>query len=303
MLLTWFDLFKGEIAALSGAILWAGAAVVYTRFGQLLSPLVLNAVKGTIAIALLLLTLALRGTGAGALDPSATGLLLLSGLVGIGIGDTAYFTSLNLLGARRTLLLETLAPLIAAFIALIWLGEQLNPLAWCGIALALAGVAWAIAERAPIEAAQNPTVPWLGIGVGVFSALAQASGAVLARAALVNSDISPLWSALLRLSAGTLVLFPPIAIRRQLPQLLKPFQSRRLLLGLSLTAFISTYLGVWLQQTAFKFTAAGIAQTLLATSPIFVLPIALWQGEKVSLRAGLGAAIALAGIALLFSGR
>ncbi len=65
-------------------------------------------------------------------------------------------------------------------------------------------------------------------------------------------------------------------------------------------AFAGTYLGIWLQQTAIKFTAAGIAQTLGNTSPLFVLPIAIWMGEQVSLRAILGVAITIGGIGLLF---
>ena len=303
MLLAWIASFKGEIAALSTAVLWAGAAVVYTRFGQSLPPLVLNTVKGTIAIALLLLTILLRGIWQIHLESTTMWLLLLSGIAGIGIGDTAYFASLNLLGPRRTLLMETLAPLFAALIALVCLQEQLNTVAWCGIALALLGVAWAIAERIPETVAQPSRSSRRGICFALLAALGQATGAVLSRAALANSDVSPLWSALLRLLAGTLLLFPLLIVKQQLPQLLKPFQSKHFFLAISLTALISTYLGVWLQQTAFKFTAAGIAQTLLATSPIFVLPIAIWQGDRVSVRAGLGAAIALAGITLLFSSR
>lgn len=67
-----------------------------------------------------------------------------------------------------------------------------------------------------------------------------------------------------------------------------------------IAAFAGTYLGIWLQQTAIKFTAAGIASTLTNTSPIFVLPIALLLGEKVSMRAIAGVLVAISGIAVLF---
>ncbi|MFO7089320.1 EamA family transporter, partial [Arthrospira platensis PCC 7345] len=55
-----------------------------------------------------------------------------------------------------------------------------------------------------------------------------------------------------------------------------------------------------LQQTALKFTAAGIAQTLTSTSPLFVLPIAIAMGDRVSWRAILGALVAIFGVAMLF---
>jgi drug/metabolite transporter (DMT)-like permease len=64
---------------------------------------------------------------------------------------------------------------------------------------------------------------------------------------------------------------------------------------------IGTYFGIWLQQTAFKFTAVGIAQALSATSPLWVLPFAVWSGDKLSCRSVLGVVLALMGISLLFA--
>jgi drug/metabolite transporter (DMT)-like permease len=67
-----------------------------------------------------------------------------------------------------------------------------------------------------------------------------------------------------------------------------------------LTVFIGTFLGIWLQQISLKYAAAGIAQTLFATSPLFVVPIVIFTGERVSLRAVLGALLAMAGVGFLF---
>ena len=293
--------FQGEIAALSGSFLWATTAVVYNRLGQHIPPLVLNLAKGAIAIALLLLTLIFQGDLLPTINTRAVMLLLLSGAVGIGIGDTAFFAALNALGSRKTLLLETLAPPLAAAIALISLQEWLSWGAWCGILLTVSGVAWVISERTA-ESGSGTTNPIPGVGLGVLAALAQAAGAVLSRAALAHTNINPLWSSLIRVLAGAIFIFPLVLARRENPYGLKILQSKRLFSLIFLAAFASTYLGIWLQQIAFKFSATGIAQTLLSTSPLFVLPIAIAIGEKVSLRAFIGAAIALIGIALLFLG-
>jgi drug/metabolite transporter (DMT)-like permease len=64
-------------------------------------------------------------------------------------------------------------------------------------------------------------------------------------------------------------------------------------------AFLGTYLGIWFQQVGFKYAPAGIAQTLLATSPIFILGMARLAGQKVSLQSWVGSAIALVGVSLL----
>lgn len=289
--------FVGELAALSAALLWAISSVIYSRLGLKIPPLQLNLYKGIIAIALITITLIIQGAAFNNLSASTIILLALSGVIGIGLGDTAYFTALNSLGARRTLLLETSSPPMGALLALIFIGEQLTYSAWCGILLTILGIAWVISERNQVD---QIGVSRQGIIWGILAAIAQALGAVISRYALIQSDISPLQSTLIRLVGGTIIVigllfFPiakPIQIKRQL--------SIRSLGIIAIAAFGSTYLGIWLQQTSLKFAPTGIAQTFLATSPLFILPIVALQGEKISLRAILGVLISVAGIALMF---
>ena len=294
--------FSGEFAALGAAFLWALSAVVYTHLGQKISPLVLNLSKGVIALIYIALTLILQGD----FFPDNTNginvvFLLVSGVIGIGLGDTFYFEALNNLGARRTLLLEALSPPLAALLALFTLQEALSLTAWTGIFITVFGVAWVISERVP--GTSNKVVkPLRGISFALLSAIGQASGAVLSRAALSTTTINPLWSTLLRILGGVFILLLWMPLKKQ-SGWWQPLQSKKLLSIIAITALFSTYLGIWLQQTAIKYTATGIAQALISTSPLFVLPIAIWMGERVSFRAFLGVLVALGGIALLFSGR
>lgn len=292
--------FGGELAALSAAFLWAFSAVIYARLGQKIPPLVLNLSKGVIAIAFIVITLLFQGNSLPAdMNPVTLGFLLLSGVVGIGIGDTFYFQALNHLGARRMLLLEALAPPLSALIALLFLQETLSLGACLGILLTILGISWVISERVPGSPGKAAN-SIRGVSAALLSVLGQASGAVLSRAALAETAISPLWSTLLRLIGCVLVLLVWILLQQQ-PQIgWKPLQSKQVLGIITITAVFSTYLGIILQQTAFKYTATGIAQALLATSPLFVLPIAMGMGEVVSPRAFLGVLVALAGIGLLF---
>lgn len=292
--------FQGELAAIGAALIWAVASVIYTGLGRQLSPLTLNLAKGWIAIALLLLTLIPQGHLFPAVSSWQVLVLLLSGAVGIGLGDTVYFAALNRLGARHTLMIESLAPPLSAVLALIFLGEVLPLTAWFGVALTTAGVIWVILERLP-EHRQAATQPMRGIVFAVLAALTQAGGAVLSRTALAGSDINPLWSTLVRLVGGILILLIWLAVQRQSVQALQPLRSPRLLMIVALTAFASTYMGIWLQQISLKYAETGIAQSLSATSPLFVIPLAIALGEKVSLRSILGVLVALVGIWLLFN--
>lgn len=289
----------GELAALGAAFLWALSAVIYADLGQKIPPLVLNLSKGVIAIAYIAITLIVQGNYLPHINGVAFGLLLISGVIGIGLGDTFYFEALNNLGARRTLLVQALAPPLTALVALIFLQEALNLTAWAGIFITGLGVAWVISERVP-DVVGKAVNPLRGISFGLLSTIGQASGAVLSRAAFADATISPLWSTLLRLTGGVLVLLLWMPLQQQPTLGLKALQSKRLLGIIALTALFSTYLGILLQQTAFKYTEAGIAQALLATSPLFVLPVAIWMGEVVSLRALLGVLVSIGGIALLF---
>jgi drug/metabolite transporter (DMT)-like permease len=288
----------GELAALSASLLWAFASVIYARMGQYMSPLGLNLGKGVIAIALLILTLALQNQLVPDFSIQSMVVLSCSGAIGIGIGDTVFFAALRDLGARRTLLLQSLAPPITACLAFLVLQETLASWAWVGMSLTLVGVAWVISERTSPLMAMPPA--WQrGVSLALLAALAQASGAVLSRFALAGTSVSPLWSALLRLCAGVLLLLVARLLRQGTSLESLAWPSPKVWLGLFLAAFGGTYLGIWLQQVGLKYTAAGIAQTLGATSPLFILPMAMALGEQVSLRAWLGAGMAVGGVALM----
>jgi drug/metabolite transporter (DMT)-like permease len=97
---------------------------------------------------------------------------------------------------------------------------------------------------------------------------------------------------------GALILKP--LFRRAEGYGYQNLNSTRRWLTVLFTVFIGTFIALWLQQISLKYTAAGVAQTLFATSPLFVLPVVAVMGEKVSLRAVLGALLAIAGVGMLF---
>jgi len=292
--------FLGEIAALAAACLWAIASIVYARLGARIPPLQLNLVKGIIAIALFIFTIIISGEIFTYIATVPMLLLLLSGVIGISLGDTAFFITINCLGARRTLLMQTLTSPMSAVFGLIFLQEKLNILAGCGILLTILGVAWVVTERTAEIKDISKVEFQRGISFGLLTAIAGAIGAVLSRSAIADNNINPLWAALLRLSAGILILLI-WAFRRQTTTFnLSNLFNYRVVLATIFAAFCGTYLGIWLQQTAIKYTSVGIASTLLQTSPIFIIPFAICMGEKVTIRAILGVFISITGIALLF---
>ncbi|REJ70024.1 MAG: EamA family transporter [Planctomycetota bacterium] len=293
--------YLGEFAALAAALAWAVASLLFRRAGTSVPPLVLNLYKGLLAVVVLSAVLLL---GPGFPQGIATGdwaILLASGAIGIGIGDTAFFAALNRLGERRTVLMaETLAPPMAAGLAIFVLAEFLGPLALVGIALTLGGVAWVTIEETPTSQTTSPRNRAAGVALGVLAALCQAVGGVLSRLVLVETEAGPLASAVVRITGGVamLLIWMPAVGQAYLPGALCAWRPWRVILPATL---LGTVLGIFLQQTAFAHTEAGIAQTLLATSSLFILPLVMLRGERVSLRAIVGAALAVIGIALFFA--
>lgn len=299
--------FQGELAALVAALCWAISSTVYGYLGAKIPRIGLNLLKGTLAIALLLITLLIQSILQ--VEPNlfqwnsiSLGLLILSGVIGIAIGDTAFFNCLNILGARKALLMETLAPPLTAVLALIFLHENLSFTAWTGILLTVLGVAWVITERVSEQSSTSSNLG-LGLGFGLLAAFSQSTGATLSRLALTQMEISPLWSTLWRMVGGVSVLLLCLPFYRStLPFIVNTIKSKSILGGIFIATFLGTYLGIWLQQTSLKFTAAGIAQALSSTSPLFILPIVAVLGERISGRAILGVIISLVGITLIFRG-
>ena len=139
----------GELAALGAALLWAFASILFADIGRHVKAINLNLIKGVFACCLMLIVLCI-GTMLGvgglhlntitAISPNSMAILILSGIIGIGAGDTAYFACLRRIGPQKGLMLESTAPIIAALLALLLFQEYLTPAAWLGIVLTTSGV-------------------------------------------------------------------------------------------------------------------------------------------------------------------
>lgn len=292
--------YAGECAALSAAFIWAMATMLYARTGSRAPAMFLNLVKGTVAVAMLGLTILALADPAPRLTASEWLWLAGSGLVGISIGDSAYFAAIKRIGPSQTLLVESLAPPLTGVLALCFLGEAISLSAWAGIFLTMAGILWVVTEHRPQG---RPSLP--GLGFAALAALCQAAGMVMSRQVMVATPITPLWAALVRLAAAGVALWvflplarPDIVLRRDSWRTIGTARHGWMLF--TLAVFLGTFLGIWLQQASLKLTSAAIAQTLISVSPLFALGLARIGGHKVSRRSLVGALVALAGVALFF---
>ncbi len=287
----------GMSLALLTAFIWAVVTYWYRAAGVAISPLRLNLYKGLIAGSVLALLFGWQGNLFPPYPLSVYGLLLVGGAIGIGIGDTAFFAALNRLGERHTILLaETTAPVFT--IALGWLvaNERLPSTTLIGSLLVLVGIAAVLSDRRRGE--QSDDLNPRGIAYALVASICQAIGIVMSKLAFLQADVFSAWSAMTRIAGGTLLLIPLVLF---LPTArgLRPRWTPRLARLLVSASMVGTLGGLSLQQASVKFTYSGIAQTLLASSTLFVLGIAVLLGARPSPRVWAGTALALVGIACL----
>ena len=307
--------FTGELAALCASAVWATASLMFARLGEDISALVLNMLKCVIALLLMLATLyVLDGiVWPSTLSTGETVALAASGLVGLTIGDTAYFNALNRLGPRRTLLLSALTPPMTALMAIPVLSEPLTWQLGVGMLLTMGGVVWVIMERHPGVRPERvreqvdedeldgrlSRIEKIGIAFGITAALCQATGNVLTK--LGGSEISALEISVVRLVFGIMGLAIVLGAMGRLLQTTEPTKNARTFGILFVATFLGTFLGIWLMNAGLRYTHTGIASTLSSTSPIFILPLAYFiEGEDLTTRSILGACIAVVGVAVLF---
>jgi drug/metabolite transporter (DMT)-like permease len=287
----------GSAAALLSAAAWALSSILFRRLGDEASPLGMNLGKciiGSVALGAIILFVGIHPV------PVRDFVFLgLSGLLGIALGDTLFFTALMSLGPRLALLLGALGPVFTVIMAVIFLRERPSLLAWTGMVTTIAGINWAMWESVPQEA-EGRSHRLTAIKYGVLSIFCNAAGIILAKVGV--SSVSALDGTFIRFLCGMIGLLIVGGSSGQLKTWLTPFADRRTIKLLLSAVFVAIFGGFWLFLVALKHIDASIAVVLNETTPLFVLPLAFFMlKEKISLRSVIGAAIAVSGVVLIFA--
>jgi drug/metabolite transporter (DMT)-like permease len=290
--------FLGEGACLTAALLWAVAVVLFRSPIAAWGSRTANLVKCLIGTILVTLSMPFFGGFSPLWTTPKVDLafVALSGVVGLTFGDSMLFAAIRRLGAHRTLVLQTTAPVFAGLLAAA-AGERLSLVQLGGAAVVLGGVAVVVGPGNP-EPESRRRASAAGVVFALLAALGQGAAVVLAKEGLDTMAAMP--ATLLRLAAGASGLVVVAAFGGWLSSLGNALQDREPMRRMVPAAFFGTFLALVLMTVGVALAPATIAAVLLATSPIFSLVIeAVADRKRPTALAVIGTFLAVAGVAVL----
>ncbi len=280
----------GGAAALGAAAAWAFATVLFKQTSATVSPLGLTLVKGGVAVVPLGLLVA---AGSYSMPLNSVGVLALSGVLGIGLGDTLFFAALRTLPAHLVILLGLGGQALTVLGAVLLLGEMPTPEHWLGIGLVFTGIAIAC-----LEASQDKDARRQGLLFGLGAVLAMTAGTLLAKVGL--ESVSALPATWLRLLAGTLTVLSVGLATGRVRAWLSQAREPKVLRPLAGAILIGTLGGFWLFHVALEHADVSLVNTLAATEPLIAVPLAaLYLGDHITPQTVLGSLTGLIGVSLL----
>ena len=285
----------GALCALGSALTWTFISLIVRALSPYFTTVTINVVRSA-AGGLLLVAVALTWSGAGGLREltlETWGYLTISTVIAVGLGDTAFFESTKKLGMGPAMTISMVYPLIAAGLALVFLGEPITPKLAGGAVVTLAGLAVIVAERAHAPHVVRDRTR--GVGLALVAAVAWAANALLMKPPL--REVDPVTAQAVRFPVAAAVLWLTPWARGTGASVRAHGRATGLRIGaLSVLTALSSVLFV----AGLKYAEVGLATVLSSTSPLFALPIGLLAfGERVTWRAAAGAALSVTGIALL----
>jgi drug/metabolite transporter (DMT)-like permease len=300
------SIYLGEIAAILTALCWTFTATFFSMAGKEVGSVVVNRIRLVLAVLFLTLTHWLMFGRPFPVEVAGERFwwLAFSGVVGLVIADAFLFQSYVWIGARLGMLLLSGSPVVATLLAWIFLGEKLHGLQITGVLVTVAGIAWVVLDRSGQNSLNSRTPNYLwGILFGIGAATGQAIGLIAAKKGM-GADFPALSANLIRMVAAAAVMWGITLAQRQAGSTIRRFLAHRhAMRNILAGTFFGPFVGVWLSLVAVQLTHIGVASTLMALAPIFMLPVGRFVfKEQVGWTAVLGTLVAVAGVSLLFWG-
>ncbi|KAL4493603.1 hypothetical protein ABPG72_004096 [Tetrahymena utriculariae] len=153
----------GEVAGLVAAMSYSIQSHLVSSIVTKSSPMLVCLVRNTISMILSFLVMLIFSQNVFPdADLKLYGYLIISGISGVTLADALYLYTLSYLGARKSILLETLAPPFTGLISYFYLDSTLSFIGWIGVSLTIYGIYIVVnAEYGQQKGQNNQDMPLL----------------------------------------------------------------------------------------------------------------------------------------------
>lgn len=303
--------YLGELISIGVAFSWTATALLSELGSKRLGNLTLNVLRMALALlfSVVLFWVVIGTPFPTGISTAACGWMLLSGLVGYVIGDFCLFQCYIIIGSRYGQLFMTLAPLAAAFMAWITLGQQMSLMSIFAMLITLAGISISVLGRGEHHRV-SLKLPLSGVLFAIGAAVCQGVGLVLSKIGMDHYDSTqmPAWlipfsANFLRCIAGVIGFTILLYFKEGLQPLRDAIHDRKGIMVATATTIFGPFVGVGFSLMAVQYTSAGIASTLMALTPIIIILPSYWLfRQPITWRTVLGAVISVIGVSLFFLG-
>ncbi len=286
--------------ALLAAAMWGSASIFFTLSSREIGAGNLNRLRLIFAVIILsgIISATVGWDWVSHITHEEYALLGLSGVIGLAFGDRFYFSALKEMGPRLSTQVFALNPVTSTVLAWVFLDEKLGFWPLLGIAIAICGVIVVTSERRQKGNSSHATTR----GV-IFALIATGchSGAFVLAKHVMADKIDSLTGSFVRMVSAMLVVWAVAAISGKSLSTFRSMSTLRRWKLVVAGSILGPSIGVWVALIGITHAPVGVASTLMALTPLFVIPlVVLTQNEKVSRRAILGSLIAFGGVVLLF---
>lgn len=311
--------YLGEIISLIVACSWTVTALVSEIGTKRIGVLNFNVWRLAVALLFtLVFTFCLTGYfGAQYAGPETWFWMGLSGFVGFFFGDFCLFKSYLYISSRYGQLFMTLAPAAAAFAAWVMLGEMMTWGNMLAMTVTLLGIGITVLQKGDDSSSRfsfKSSLPLKGILYGLGAGLGQGLGLVLSKIGMEHYEadipqealagmehVIPFSANMIRCLVGCVCFLLAVLLNRGGKELMKAPFTKKTALSIFLAVMFGPFLGVGFSLMAVQLTKVGIAQTLMALTPILIIVPSYWLFKQpITLKGVLGAVISVIGVTMFF---
>ncbi len=290
----------GGLAGVAASLSWAVSILLFQRALDQYGSLACNLFKAFLGtIVFIVFSAGFYFVGDYALPTSTAALsLFISGIIGMAIGDYAFFQAIIKLGPKQAALIHSTHPVLLLAYGLFSPSAALSMTKSLGVVIVILAVMDVTRNQKSQGSAKNRD--WVpGLCWGFCAAFCQAAGILIAKDATMHSH--PIHTGMIRLTGAFVGMLLGLLLVKRGRAAFAILSNKNILKLTALPVFIGTFLGIFTMMVAIATCKPAVAGAVLSLAPVFLVPLTAWRDkEAVPIRILIGTLCAVLGVALIY---